>query len=303
VTGTTSKEIEAGKHGQIKGITYTLTLKLCNTSDKEVKIKIASNAWLEKISNDKKEYPTVYKKDEDGIHHADPDATRKGVIARSWKNPETGDGQPLTLAKKGDKGSCKEYKLSWRTKPSATYIDVYLTKPDGTLEDKFDGGGFNKSWDDIKLASFYPEGPKENYCCTFPIPYPMALESVWDGPIKVAIGSITGLPEGIEMLEVFPHIGVPYHLDLGDRGSVGAMILRQTGEVKGRRTVAVNYHVVEPVHLSDWGRTHMLDIVPGRLLGKAKQTARRRASTKRPAEELSFDNAIPRKRPGRLFKP
>jgi hypothetical protein len=80
------------------------------------------------------------------------------------------------------------------------------------------------------------------------------------------------------MLEVFPHVGVPYHLDLGDRGSVGMMILRQTGEVEGTSTIEASYHVVEPTHLSGRTVTPRFDVTPGRLMGKA--SGRRKATTR-----------------------
>jgi hypothetical protein len=251
VTGKKSEKTENGV------TTYTLTLKICNKGDKDVKIKIASNAWMEKISNDKKEYPTVMK---DG--KPDPGATRKEVIEKTWKNPETGGKEPLAIAK----GECKEYKLVWKSKPISTYIDIFLAKPDGDLEEKFEGGGFNKEWDGIELATYYPEGPKQNYCCLFPLAFPMALEQVWGRDIKIAIDKITGIPDGIQLLSVFPPMGIPYHLDVGDRGSVGNIILRQVSEMNSldEHEVEVTYRVVEPSHLSDWYRTMTFTIIPGK---------------------------------------
>jgi hypothetical protein len=268
VTGAKSEKTEGGV------TTYTLTLKICNKNDKEIKLKVASNAWLEKISNDQKEHPVVLKKD----GTTDLDATRKKVIEDTWKNPETNDDQPLTLSKQGTKGDCKEYVIKWKTqKPTYTYIDVFLCKPDGTLEEKFEDGGYNHAWDEIKFAAFYPNGPKQNYCCAFPISFPMALERVWGKDIKIAIDQVEGLPPGIDLLEVFPHMGIPYPLDVGDRGSVGALFLRQSREVKGRHTVRVSYHVADPEHLREWGRTLALQIVPGkpfRTAGRGKTRPR-----------------------------
>jgi hypothetical protein len=90
------------------------------------------------------------------------------------------------------------------------------------------------------------------------------VEKVWGEDIKIAIDKVEGIPDGIELLGVFPNIGIPYHLDVGDRGSVGIVILRQVQEVKGKHAIRVYYHVVNPAHLKDWGRILTFVIVPGK---------------------------------------
>jgi len=238
-----------GKTVDNKDGTFTLKLKVCNTNEHAVEIKISDNPWKTRPEG---ETPGVklYDYDRKPGEKIDP-KKRRNLALEHWENPQTKDGKPLKLAKKGDKGECYDFEFKYKFKPAWTYVDVFIMQPNGQIEDEY-SGEYTWDWEKIETAMLFPGAPGPSRACAFYLPFMMSLDPVWDGPIQIVIDRVEGIPETHQMLSIYPPIGVPHRLEFGDRTSAGSIVLRQMALSDDEHVVKIVYKVVRPEHLRHW---------------------------------------------------
>ncbi len=264
---------------------YHLEFEVENTSDGEISIIISDNPWWQKDGGGMgpKEFedrsPWL---DQNGNQIIDPatdkPATKPDVkrqrkrALKRWKNPEA-DGNPNIKEKdplKIPSGGSKKVILIYDMEPYATYADIYVVPETFVITDDVDEQAdlpkyddhLTRTWKTATKQNFYWQGPHSTETYAFALPYPMIVHDYHEGEIEVVIDGVEGLPPGHSVVHIFPPIGVAYRLDEGDRGTSGAILLKQTKYAKpGEYVVGINYHVHCPEQLQDIARTVELDLL------------------------------------------
>ena len=265
---------------------YHLEFEVENTSDGEVSIVISDNPWWKKKGGgmgpkefedrvpwlDKKGKPIIDPNTGKPATKPNWKRQRKRALQR-WKNPEA-DGNPKIKEKdplKIPKGGSKKVILIYDKEPWGTYADVYVVPETFVITDDVDkqaelpkkyDAHLTRKWKTATKQSFYWQGPHSTETYAFALPYPMIVHDHHEGDIEVVIDGVEGLPPGHSLVHIFPPIGVAYRLDEGDRGTSGAILLKQTKYAEpGEYTVGINYHVHSPGKLRHIARTVELDLL------------------------------------------
>ena len=233
--------------------------KVCNTSDKPVKIKIADNPWKQPTEEGHGNLGAKLIEVLKANGERDPDKTRQKALD-GWRNPDDGGTGPVTLGKKGTPSACYEFTIKYDFEPACTYADVFVEQQDSSYA--FDSSGpLNTMWKDIKTAFYGPKGAAPQYVAVLPFWFPMSLEAQWGGPINVAIERIEGLPTAYEVAHTYPKLGASQRIDFGDRDSQCAIVLRQVRPVRRPATVSVYFRVRSPSRLRHWVRSISFTLV------------------------------------------
>lgn len=237
---------------QVNGRTqWVLRVRVCNRTADPLPVKLADNPWRKPADPSQGNLgPKLVETVLDDQGRPDPGATRRKVMRDRWRNPQTGDGSAFTLRPAGQQGDCHTFEFAYDFDPACTYCDVFVIQPNGQPEDAF-SGHFTRMWNEVELAEYRPKGPNAQYACLYYLPYPMALESVAKGDVKVVLEP-PALPAGVTIAHAFPPFGVAVPLTLGDRDSQAVLFLRRTGIGSGTRTLSIRYRVVEPLSLGDF---------------------------------------------------
>lgn len=225
-------------------------ITVCNETKKPIQIKISDNPWwhfnepakyfVKDIANDV---------DEDGNPIAG--SARQKALDR-WINPRTNDNSPFTLTPKGPAGSCFTFEFTYISPPEAIYIDVYVIE-NGQPRNKFDPHATDM-WYDLRTALHWPN-IKPRCAYAFFLPYPMALETLHDGPATFVVDSLIGLPKTFELINMWPAVGEHFTLDLSDRVSQGMIVLRQLEPVVEDHYLELKYHPTDPRGLEKFERS------------------------------------------------
>lgn len=213
---------------------WKLKIKVCNDSTKKVKGKLVENPWKGASATDK-----ILDTDKDKEGKPIPDSDKKKAI-RAGKDMELNPGE------------CKEVEFIYTQEPTMAYTDFYEYNPDGTLKPDWTWGTVH-DFRPKKVGSI-PNNHQKQYAFSFPIPYQMSISTIHHDKIDVTIEKIEGIPEQMELVSIVPGIGASYRLDFADRGSIGAIILRQKESFPDghRSTITIYQRVMSPKELSNW---------------------------------------------------
>lgn len=241
-------EVSWDKPVKVKGKNqWTVRVTVCNLTNQDIKILVADNPWKGAADPKRPYAEKLYTGDKDPITGK---PTRETTIKKAKEN-----GKTLTVKAKGNKDECRTIVFTYPWYPLAAYTDVFILQPDGTVPDKpAEGGAVAHMFPEQQVGMVLPESPKPTYVCVVPMPYPASLESVWDGPVEIMIDEVEGLPEEVELVGTFPKMDELYKLDLGDRESEAAIVIRQLAFLEPDiiHTVTVHQKAMSPRKASEW---------------------------------------------------
>lgn len=226
---------------------WQVRVQICNLTSGTIKILVADNPW-KGVPDPKRPYAEkLY------TGTVDPKKgvpTKETTVKKAKQN-----GKRMMLKAKGQKDDCRSVIFTYPWKPYAAYTDVFIIGPGGTIpKDPAKGGAGMTKFSYEQSVGVAPGTIKPYYATVISLPYPASVESGTDGPIRVAIDRVEGLPEQLSLVGTLPALGEPVELFPGDRVSEAAVLLRQEAPLEQDviYPITVVEKVVGPEEVTHW---------------------------------------------------